>query len=246
MGLLQKYHKQKPVKMMIRKYDSLSKQYALNLKAKEPYDYLKLSLFETALANKSTIEQTFEAIRSKNLDMWENLSFNERNFIVKCDNATQKAKMKKFIFEEQAIYIPFFDKLLNTLYDRETAILELPQYFKLYNDFNARIQLDLYGFEPYKANMSCAHCIASDATTIVLYDKKQGVFYKISDDAFKQYPILQGIPVERELLETLGHALLDQSDTGKFLDLLIQHEMISKRCVKKIEKLKKKDKEIVL
>jgi hypothetical protein len=46
-----------------------------------------------------------------------------------------KNESRFFRFNDKPIWIAFFDELLNALYHSEIAILELPQYFKLYRQF---------------------------------------------------------------------------------------------------------------
>lgn len=243
MKILQKYYKQKLSKSDLKHYQAISDEYKLSLNPKNSLDLLKISVFETSLQNKTFFEQQFETIRSSNIDMWDNLSFNERNFIIKCDIASNKVKRVHFKVDGENIYIPFFDKLLNKLYDDETAILELPQFFKLYKDFKSKlVPLESYGLLPYIANMSRAKCIAHNDTYVVLFDKELACFYKMNLNECIHYPILQNIDFPDEYILKSSKELL--KDETKFLNTLIENKMINEKSIKKIKKYREKGKEI--
>lgn len=243
MKLLNKYHKQKLDKKTIKKYQKLITDYKLPYTVKDDKGCLYTSIFETGLRNKNVFQSQFEAIRNANIDMWDNLSYQERNFIIKCDIVVEKTKLKKFVFEEQNIYIPFFDRLLNHLYDEETAILELPQYFKLYDQFTDRINpVEIYGLLPFESDMSFAKHIATKDNLCVLYDKQNAVFYKLGRDFFERYPILQKVSKDGTIIKKVANALLE--DDTLFIDALIEESMIHPKCIKKIEKYRKKGKVI--
>lgn len=241
MKILHKYHKQNIDRKVLKHYQEMSDEYGLKLKSKNTLDALKLSVFETALLNKKFFENKFEEIRNQNIDMWDIISFNERNFIIKCDIASLKIKQKHFKNDGENIYIPFFDKLLNKLYDDETAILELPQFFKLYKDFKDKIiSIDSYGLKPYIANMSRAKCIVHNEEYLVLYDEEISCFYKMNLKECTRYPILESKDYSAETILKCSKSLLISDD--QFIDSLIEYEMLNPKCVKKINKLREKGK----
>ncbi|QIK70182.1 hypothetical protein G7062_07720 [Erysipelothrix sp. HDW6C] len=239
MKILKKYHKQQLSREVMNTYRDLNKIYDLKYNLKDDFDCLKMSVFANGLKTKDTFEKEFERIRNANIDMWDNLVFQERNFIIKCDFAPTKAKLHKFVDDDQNIYIPFFGKLLNSLYDRETAILELPQYFKLYQEFKDKlIPIDIYGLKPFIANMASARYTVGDEHALVLYDNQLATFYRIRDGICDTYPFEQGKQLDKEKVMTLSTALLN--DETAFIDLLIAAEYLNPRCVKKIQKQRTK------
>ena len=242
MKLLNKYHKQSLDKGLVKQLESVNQTLKLKLNIKSPLDCLKLSVYETGLKNKSFFESKFELIRQNNIDLWSNLSFVERNFIIKCDIATDKVKRLSFKHEDTTITIPFFDVLMNGLYDKETAILELPQFFKLYKDFHSKmISLETYGLKPYIANMSFARFIASQGSCVVMYHDDSATFYKLENNAVTTYPVLMG-KHDDAMIRFAGKELLENDDA--FVDALISQEMIAPKCIQKIEKYRSKGKAI--
>ena len=240
MKVLKKYYKQGLSKERLRALETINQTLKLKLDVKQSKDLLALSVYEEGLKNKKFFEEKFELIRHENLDLWDNLSFVERNFIIKCDSAADKVQLKSFKADEVLITIPFFDVLLNGLYDRETAILELPQFFKLYKDFDARlIPVSTYGIKPYLANMAFARYIASVKNKVVLFYEEGAIFYLIDGDQVYDYPI-EIRRHDHQNVIVAGSQLLESE--ALFLDVLIDQAMISDKCIKKIEKYRKKGK----
>lgn len=240
MKLLDKYHKQGLSKGLIKQLDSVNSELGLKLSIKDSKDALKLSIYETGLKNKKFFETQFEDIRQNNLDLWPNLSFVERNFLIKCDIAGDKVKRLSFKHQDTTVTIPFFDVLMNGLYDKETAILELPQFFKLYKEFHSRmIDPSVYGMKPYVANMSFARFIASVGETVILYSEDNATFYKLDNTSALTYPIEMKTH-DDSLIRFAGKELLTSEDA--FVDALITHEMIVSKCIQKIEKYRSKGK----
>lgn len=240
MKLLDKYHKQGYSKELLKSLERVNSDLKLKLNLKDNYDLLKLSVYETGLNNKQFFENSFNEIRLQNIDLWDNLTFTERNFILKCDLASAKVKRLSFKHEETPITVPFFDVLMNGLYDKETAILELPQFLKLYKDFHSRmIDIEMYGLKPYRANMAFARHIASVADKTVLYDDLSARFFVLENKTVQTYPIMHKVHSDEAIREA-GKALL--VDETVFVDALIHHEMIVPKCIQKIEKYRTKGK----
>lgn len=238
MKMLKKYHKQTFAKDTLKVLGSINKDLKLNLNLKDTLDVLKLSVYKTGLENKQFFENAFNSIRLQNIDLWDNLSFKERNFILKCDIASDKITRLSFKHEDTRITIPFFDVLMNGLYDKETAILELPQFLKLYKDFHSRmVPLEMYGLKPYISNMSLARYVASKGDSVVLYDPISAQFFKLSDSNINEYPILNIHHEDLSVLEA-GKALLESEEA--FIDVCINKMLINTKCIKKIEKYRSK------
>lgn len=241
--MLNKYHKQKVDRKTRNYYGEFIKKYQLPYQRDQEHDLIKVSIFLSALAQKNTIEKTYEQVRNENIDMWEYLEFNERNSIVAQTLNDRLSEMYHFNFENTEIYIPFFDRLMNSLYTKETAILELPQFFELYQDFRKRIiDMSLYGVDVYRAGFSYLPCVASSPSVAVLFNDKINVFYAITSNSFKRYPFNSNAKIDGNTQIHLGNLLVKGEDI--FLDELIDKRLLKRACVKKILKSRKKKSEI--
>lgn len=243
MELLHKYHKQTLDKKTRKHFAKLNDTYQLGLNIKHDRDILRLSVFETGLTNKAYFEASFEQTRTHQYDMWDHLSFQERNRLISCDIAPFKTQLKSFYHENTIIFIPFFDLLLNNLYEHETAILELPQFFRLYRDFNHQlIPVDTYGLKPYQNNMAFAPCVAFDDHHVVLFDASINTFYTLNDQLqLTRYPLFQKTLLDDQQVQTIAAAMLTNEPTH-LMDILFEYKALSPRCIKALLKQRRKAK----
>lgn len=76
-----------------------------------------LSILEEGLKNKQKIEELYEQTRTEMLDIWEIIDYPKRNEFVRPKIQAAIADMKKFTVEDKLVMIPFFDPLINALYE---------------------------------------------------------------------------------------------------------------------------------
>lgn len=173
--LLQKYNglnlNQRQLKSKILEIKRDFKVFNIEIKIKTECDYFEALIKHEALKNKQKFEKLYENERHQLLDIWDNLSYQERNKLIqlKLDEIKESCHFFK-TDENKVIWIPFFDTLLNGLYHNDIAIFELQQYYKLYKDFKDR-QIDIrdYGFLPYTSSFIDVHVISSQKNRIVFY-----------------------------------------------------------------------------
>lgn len=233
MTLLQKYHTQRISKKSYQELDALKRKYDLKYPDNLKYT-LKLILTYNSIKQKETFEKEFERFRNNHLDMWDNLSFTERNKLFQLDFEKTRNQLNSFEFEGERIYIPIFDILFNNLYDRETPILELPQYFKLQHEFkNEMIDVGKYGLLPYKASI-CYPCLAQREESVILYDESINTFYRLNDQVVF-YPLLDKASISPELAQELADYLNEYNDAA-FFQCALDNGLVHPRLVKKVEK----------
>ena len=135
--------------------------FKMEVKMKSELDFFNALIYHKGIINKTRMEACFEDARRDLFDYWDNLSYQERNRLVSLKNDALKNDLAHFKDEKgKYIWIVFFDELMNTLYDKELAILELPQYYKLYRHFKDRmIDIGHYGLEPFKQAYIDIHVI---------------------------------------------------------------------------------------
>lgn len=163
------------------KNETILKQF--NLTIKDDLDFYRFQIIHEGLKNKQAFEATYDRVRSQNFDLWEYLSFKERKKLVLLSIEPLKESMKSFIFADQIIYIPFFNVLMNTLYDKEMPVFELPQFLKMYKSFASEIvSIDLYGKLPYLAGLCACQCLYHDDEGMILWHEQLMVFYYLHKD----------------------------------------------------------------
>lgn len=233
MRVLNRYHKQGFPKDLKKELKEINKVYGLGYKSdlKSLFD---LMVFKEGLKNKQMFEKTFERFRNKHLDMWDNLEFNERNMLLKYDLDPVRARMSSFEYSGSTIYIPFFDVLMNNLYERETAVLELPQFFKLYRDFKkSLIDMSLYGDLPLVNNMSELEFVGKDDTSIILYLERNRTLYELnSKGKVIVYPFNHSSSLTRKMLEDLAGLILSRDEEG-LLNYAAFYKLLHPKLIKK-------------
>lgn len=236
MTLLQKYHSQTMPKALLKELDEINKKFGY----KYPQDlihYLKLLMIRNSIAQKESFEFSFESFRNQHLDMWDNLSFKERNKLFQLDFQDKRDQLHTFEYEGERIYIPIFDILFNNLYDRETVILELPQYFKLAHEFkNDIIDPVKFGLLPYAASF-CYPCLGSRSDSVIMFDEDTNIFYRLNDQAVA-YPLLKTAQIAPEHAVELARAL-EQFKDYEFIDLAMEYGYCHSKFIKKVQRKRK-------
>jgi hypothetical protein len=114
--------------------------------------------------------------------------------------------------KEGKIWIPFFDDLLNSLYDHQIAIFELPQYFKLYKQFaDKTIKIESRGLQLWSAGFVEWINIAQDDKTLVFYYEPMHCLFRLSDTfELTAFPLNKTPEIKAgfENLQALGEAIL--------------------------------------
>lgn len=238
MKLLNKYHKQGFPKEVREDLLKLNKKY--NLKYKDSlHSMISLMVFRQGLKNKNRFEKTFEAFRNSHLDMWDNLEFNERNLLLKHVLDPLKERMLQFQYDESTIYIPFFDVLMNNLYERETAILELPQFFKLYDDFQSSIiDMRLYGNAPIIHNMSDMEFIEKSDHNVIVFYERNNTFYCVNNDSVTSYPFYLQASFSQDMKHEFSKLILEGNEES-LVDKASRYKVLDPKLIKKINRRKK-------
>ncbi len=159
------------VRQQIAQLNRTLSPFHLNRSVRNARDLYTLQIMAEGLKNKQAIENGYETTRQEMLDIWEMLDYPKRNEFLKPRIRALIQPMKQFLWHGKTILIPFFDEVINALYDHETAILELPQFFRMYRDFAGKtIDPLVYGRLPYDAGFAQAQVIAQTDQGFAVYE----------------------------------------------------------------------------
>lgn len=219
-------------------------KYKIDKKLKTELDYFLALIELQSLINKEALEKCFEDARTELFDYWDNLSFQERNRLVLIQTHKVKNESPFFSFNQKPIWIAFFDELLNSLYHSEIAILELPQYFKLYKQFeNRMISVKHYGLTPFIDEYIDVILLAQNDTSIVFYYQlTRSLYYLDHNFNIKRYSLCSSlcqIQPLKEDLKPLANSILSQ-DTKSIVDSFLLSNLINDKIKKKLIKYKNK------
>lgn len=219
-------------------------KYKIEKKYKSELDYFYGLIELQSLINKEAFEKCFEESRTELFDYWSNLSYQERNRLILLQTNNVKNESRFFRFNDKPIWIAFFDELLNALYHSEIAILELPQYFKLYRHFADRMcHVNQYGIKPFIDEFIPVLNLVQTNTSIVFYYHLTRSLYYL-DDNFKlvRYSLCKDncqVQPLKEDLKQVAQSISLQDDT-LILESFINSSLINDKTKKMLTKYRDK------
>lgn len=239
--------KQKEVKNRIEKARSLLQPYGIDCTCKNDWDYFNLMILYQGAINKSMIEEAYEDVSRDMFEIWNDLDYKKRNEFAVNALMPMKEKLLSFQSNGNRIFIPFFDELMNTLYDKETAILQLPQFFKLYKDFKERmIDVFVYRHHPFESGFVPVQFIQAFENGFGFYCPDNHSIYVINN-------LKQVITLPLSLSRRVHQ--LDVERASKWVEAVLKsdkiamvqwcinsgqiNEIVTKKCIKLLENLKK-------
>lgn len=245
--MLEKFHTQKYKIKDLVKEKELNERLKLNYNLNNEFDLLKLAIIDKAVQQKEYFEKAYETCRNELFDMWNHLSFYEKNDLILLEVNKEIDSLSHFIVNETRIFIPFFNEMLNSLYATETAIFDKKQFFGLYYDFVEMMEpIENYGLLPYANGFTNANLIYSDDKNVILFNEDLNVFYLINEN-FKRIPILDIINIDRIDFDEISQVILNDNET-ELIEYLIRQQYVSRRLIRqytkekrKLEKKKKKE-----
>lgn len=219
-------------------------KYKIEKKLKSELDYFIALIELQSLINKESLEKCFEDSRTELFDYWDNLSFQERNRLVLLQTNIVKNESRFFRFNDKPIWIAFFDELLNSLYHSEIAILELPQYFKLYKQFQERmISVKYYGLAPFLDEyIPITVLVHKEDALVFYYQLTRSLYYIDQNFDLKRYSLsydsCQIHPLKDDL-KPLANSILTQ-EKESMIEAFLASDLISEKVKKGLIKLKNK------
>lgn len=229
------------LKLSILEIKNAFKPFQIEFKIKDEKDYFESCIHYQGLLNKQKFEQLYEKERNDMFDIWDNLSYQERNKLIQLKLDFIKEECPYFkTYEDKIIWIPFFDTLLNGLYNSDLAILELSQYFKLYKDFkDRRVNIRDYQFLPYTNKFIDVTPILETEEVIYFYSQTFMSIFELTEQfEMKRIPLDKDLckiqPFKKDLL-ALVHAYR-KDDINLFLSACIESILISEKTKKEFIK----------
>ena len=212
----------------------------LQIKVKTIKDYYDLIINYESLLTKNKIQLAFDDVMYEINDIWNGLDFKQKNQFILNHLLKDNGNMKYFNYQDTKISIAFFDTLLNDLYNKQVAILEKTQYYKLYKEYQARIiDRDFYGVSKYLGNYLDVinlgiddHCCLYDENSFKIFIYNHNQFEILSLSLSKKTK-----DVDMQQLKDLCLAYI-QNDKKGFIKCILECDYYSDKVIKKITKIK--------
>lgn len=207
-------------------------QYGIDHKIDNDRDFFKMEIIYTSILNKETFEKHYEKLKNDLFDIWEHFEYQERKQCIDKEMLSVKDQTKKFdSVNGKTIRIAFFDELLNSLYENEMIIFDLPQYFKLEKKFNTRMMdVNEYKAEPFKAGFSSSIFLSEVSNSYVIFSQHTKSLYYMIDNVnylkfqFDRYKNDEHFTIDRLL--PISVAILSK-DTLNVIDKLHVSQLCS-------------------
>ncbi len=239
--------KHKDIKRKITEMTKALQIFKIDVSCKCDLDYFKLSIISQGLLAKQFIQDAYEEVGHEMFEIWQTLEYKTRNEFANKALKEKKVNYPHFDVDNATIYIPFFDELTNIFYDREVAMLQLPQYFRLYKDFKDKmIDVGHYKWYPYEYGFLDVQYLGRVNELFAIYVKENHKIYFIESDQVKYvFPLslkhrCQSLDVER--VKPLLEAIANQEETALIQWCLNSgqiDEKTKKACIKLLKKVKK-------
>lgn len=217
------------------------KPFKIEFKCKDEKAFFEACIHYQGLVNKLAFESVFEAQRYALLDIWNHLTYQEKNRLVHIKLNEVKDGLKYFkTQDDKVIWIPFFDRLLNALYHNDLAIFELEQYYRLYRDFKGRrTNIHDYGLLPYQSGFIEVTPLYTRDNAFYFYEQNfKSIFCIVDETLWTRIPLSKSVcqvhPLQKDLLVLCqAHASTREIELAQ---ILVQSPCVDDKCKKKLEK----------
>lgn len=236
----QDYRKNDKTKQIQKTIISSFQAFKIPIKIENELQYFNALITYQGLLNKQALEQCFEDTRRELYEIWDDISYQERSRLLYTRAVDVMNDLPYIKKDTHVIFIPFFDQLLNALYHKELAILELPQYFKLYKQFETRMEsLNNYGLDIYDEGfIPIKNIIVQDDVRIFYYHPLKSL-YKINQQyELTRYPLnklaCQAIPHTKDLF-ALAESLHNSTEI-QLIEAFLGSNLIGDKSKKALQK----------
>ena len=226
-------YKQKENKLIHKKYQKDLQRQGLNFKLKSEDDLIRFEIIKTSYDNMRAIQNKFFEIKQDLEDLWENITYKERHFLVYKKLEPFMQKLNYFYVGDKRYYVAYFDDLMNAYYDHEILMFDKKSFRKFIYDFkDLVIDISKYNIKPLQANFSQVKFICKNQHTYVLYSSKVNRFYYYGAEILS---FGLSAPLDDLMIKDLGEIILN-GDIKEFYEYLVNNKLGSKRLLKKLNK----------
>lgn len=232
----------KKEKRVLEQKQKKLKEYDLDTRYKEDVECFRVEYLYSSLMIKRKFEDVFFDTYVHMFDYWYDLTYLQRKYQMNVEIDKLKNQLVSFEYDGKPIYMPGFSPWLNGLYANEIVLLDLKQYHTFIRDCKKETADHLYGYHIYDHGFTSVCVCAHDSlTNYVLFHPVTKRFYVFKEDhlieEFSLNPKLE-TPSD-EILAQFAKLLLKQEEEA-IVAFILEHELYSKRMLKKIRKYQKK------
>jgi len=161
---------------------------------KHEFDYYKNEIIYYGILNKQTIEKAYKKAKIDMEDYYDALNYEQKKKLMDYEIKNCLKDLKSFKYDDQNIYIPFFEKKLNFIYENEMTLFDLKKYADIMLYYDSIMKKDLYTYSVYDSPFSSLQFIYEDKERCALYCEKRGRLYFLCNNEYQEFislPLLE-------------------------------------------------------
>lgn len=213
-------------------------------KIKYPWDLFAYEVILNGIRARKEIDNCYNDFANNNYDLFEHISYKQRQNIFKHDINKTTAKLVSFIDtnSKEIIYIPYLEPFINKYYLNDYMLVTLKQHLQYIEEFSKNIDIfiELYGMQAYESAFSSLQLVGKDGENEYLYHDDFKVIYQFNNNRIvneiclidrytKEYPDIQ-------LIKEAMNKIINQESEDSILEYLYEHKFIEEKTYKKIKK----------
>lgn len=236
-----KYEKNPIYQTLYKNLTSLNEKYHLDLYNHNEFDCFRNEILYYSLLNKIAFEDCFLKTYVNMYDYWYDLLYQERKHQMNVDIDLMRTSLPCFQYQEQLIYLPFFDELMNQMYLEEMVLFDLKQYGKFRNEFKELIQIPRYGSALYDSDFTSLELIREKDSQIIVYSRAMNRLYFLENDQFVESISMiseKSDATKEQLLKIIE--LYEEDNEIELINQLIDEGFVDEKLSKKLKKIQNK------
>lgn len=231
----QNIEKNKAYKKRVQQMDALFKEESITFDEKDILVYFKKEITYRGILNKRAIENAYLEGYTKMHDYFDTLDYVEKQRLMHMEIQFVCANLTHFVYEGQAIYIPFFDVKLNSIYEKETVLFSLKQYRSLFSKYQEQMNTFNYGMHVYQSTFSSVYFVYGYANQYAIYSQELSRLYIIEEE--KGVDFISVAQMSEEYMVSICEAYFNQ-DRETFINELLASGNIDEKLAEKLHKKK--------
>lgn len=214
-------------------------------KVKYPQDLFIYEVILNGIRNKEAIDECYNRFTVNNYDVFEYLTYLEKQHMLNQDEAKVVADLPCFqdTTSQQKIYIPFLEPFVNKYYLTDYQLITLKQHRQYIQQYPRNIKniFDLYGLQPYNSKFSSLQLVGNDDEYYYFYHMDFKCVFQFDQKGIivDEIPLIDRYTNEYPDLELIKEALAllaNSEDQGQIIEFLYTNHFIGEKTYKKLEK----------
>lgn len=203
---------------------------------KKEFDFYKNEIIYYGILNKQAIEKAYKKARIDMEDYYDTLNYEQKYKLMDYEIKKCLEDLNCFKYEEDDIYIPFFDVDLNRTYKNEMTLFDIKKYADLMLFYKEKMQMNRYGYAVYNSAFSSLQYILESNTLCAVYCEKRGRLYFLNAFEMEDYISIKN--ASKSVLETIAVCYF-KKDVDGVLHCLYEHKALDEKTYNKIMKKRK-------